>query len=154
MIQPMTKYPPHHIVLIQQKTWGCSLPQASQYFIFLQQRMKLQLLIFYFYNQQGRKITSNSYLECEHCSVIKDWHNHSKWAKEPLCSPPAALLITLGTMADTRAAANGIVPVVLPNRTAMARSGPHKTIYNAEKIVKMTVHSLCHCNKATQTTSI
>jgi hypothetical protein len=76
-------------------------------------------------NQQGRKITSNSCLECEHSSIIKDWHNHSKCAKEPLCRSPAALLITLETMDDIREAGYGIMPVVLPNRTATAHSGPH-----------------------------
>jgi hypothetical protein len=63
---------------------------------------------------RAEKITSNSYLEHEHCSVIKEWHNHSKRAKEPHCSSPATLLITLETMVDIRTAANDIIPVIPP----------------------------------------
>jgi hypothetical protein len=56
-------------------------------------------------------------------------------------------------MAETRAAANGIMPAILPNRTATACSGPHNYL-TQKNIIKMTVHSLCHCNTVTQTTGI
>jgi len=39
-------------------------------------------------------------------------------------------------MADTRAAANDIMPIVLPNRTATARSGPHNYLQRRKTMLK------------------
>jgi hypothetical protein len=39
-------------------------------------------------------------------------------------------------MADTRAAANGIMPVIQPNRTATARSGPHNYLQRRKTLLK------------------